>query len=51
VDSYPGASHSFTNPDADNYSKKFNIPLGYNADADRKSWAEMQSFFQDIFRK
>jgi len=49
--SYPGAAHSFTNPDADNYAKKFNIPLGYNADADRKSWAEMQTFFQDIFRK
>ena len=49
--SYPGALHGFTNPEADAYAKKFNMPIGYNADADRKSWAEMQTFFQDIFRK
>jgi dienelactone hydrolase len=49
--SYPGATHSFTNPDADKYAKQFNIPLGYNADADVKSWAEMKTFFQDIFGK
>ena len=49
--SYPGALHSFTNPDADANGKKFNLPLGYNAEADRKSWAEMQAFFTDIFRK
>ena len=49
--SYPGAAHSFTNPDADEYAKKFNIPLGYNAGADKKSWAEMRAFFQDIFGK
>jgi dienelactone hydrolase len=49
--SYPGASHSFTNPDADTYAKKFNIPLGYNADADKKSWAEMKAFFEEIFGK
>ena len=41
----------FTNSEAENYAKKFNMPIGYNADADRKSWAEMQSFFKDIFRK
>lgn len=49
--SYPGALHGFTNPEADSYAKKFNMPIGYNADADRKSWAEMQTFFNDIFRK
>lgn len=49
--SYPGAAHSFTNPDADSYAKKFNIPLGYNAEADRKSWAEMETFFRNIFGK
>jgi dienelactone hydrolase len=49
--SYPGAVHSFTNPDADNYARKFNLPLGYNADADKKSWAEMQTFFKDVFGK
>jgi len=49
--SYPGALHSFTNPEADNFAKKFNMPIGYNADADKKSWAEMQTFFVEIFRK
>ncbi|MGA6993473.1 MAG: dienelactone hydrolase family protein, partial [Candidatus Deferrimicrobiaceae bacterium] len=49
--SYPEALHAFTNPEADRYAKEFNMPIGYNADADRKSWAEMQTFFKDIFRK
>lgn len=49
--SYPGVVHSFTNPDADDYAKRFNIPLGYDAGADGKSWEEMQAFFRDIFRK
>jgi dienelactone hydrolase len=51
VIAYPGAKHSFTNPDADQYGKKFNIPLAYNAEADQKSWAEMQTFFKEIFAK
>ena len=47
---YPGAKHSFTNPDADEYGRKFNIPLAYNAEADKKSWEDMQKFFVEIFR-
>lgn len=49
--SYPGAKHSFTNPDADTYAKQFNMPLAYNADADKNSWADMQTFFKKIFAK
>jgi len=49
--SYPGALHAFTNPEADSYAKQFNMPIGYNADADKKSWAEMKAFFKDIFRE
>ncbi|MGA2527079.1 MAG: dienelactone hydrolase family protein [Smithellaceae bacterium] len=49
--SYPGAMHSFTNPDADMYAKKFNMPVGYNADADKKSWAQLDKFLTDIFKK
>jgi dienelactone hydrolase len=48
---YPGAMHSFTNPDADTYAKKFNLPLGYNAEADKKSWAELGTFLGQIFKK
>lgn len=47
---YPDARHAFTNPEADNYGKKFNLPLAYNEVADRQSWAEMQNFFKEIFK-
>jgi len=48
--SYPGAVHSFTNPDSDDYAKKFKIPLGYNAEADKKSWEELREFLDRIFK-
>jgi len=48
---YPGAKHSFTNPDADKYGKKFNLPLVYNKAADEASWKEMREFFQKIFKQ
>ena len=43
--------HSFTNPDADMYAKKFNMPVGYNVDADKKSWVELDKFLAEIFEK
>lgn len=49
--SYPGAIHSFTNPDADEYAKKFNLPLGYNAEADKKSWEELKRFLETVFKR
>jgi dienelactone hydrolase len=49
--SYPGAMHSFTNPDADQYGKKYKLPLGYNARADKESWAELTTFLETIFKK
>jgi dienelactone hydrolase len=49
--SFPGAAHSFTNPRADDYAKRFNLPLGYNAEADAGSWEEMKGFFKEIFGK
>jgi dienelactone hydrolase len=48
---YPGALHSFTNPEADEYGKKFKIPVAYNAEADKKSWKELKKFLQQIFNK
>jgi len=47
--SYPGAMHSFTNPDADAFGEKFKLPLKYDAEADRQSWEEMRAFFKKIF--
>ena len=48
---YPGALHSFTNPEADAMGKKFNMPIGYNAQADKQSWDELKKFLETIFRK
>lgn len=48
---YEGAKHSFTNPDADKYAKEFNLPIGYNAEADKKSWAALIDFLKKIFAK
>ncbi len=47
--SYPGAVHSFTNPDATEMGKKFNMPVAYNAPADKESWSEMKTFLTTIF--
>ncbi len=47
---YPGAIHSFTNHDADEYGKKFKLPLAYNAKADKESWEELKKFLAKIFK-
>lgn len=46
---YKDAKHSFTNPDADLYAKKFNIPVAYNSEADKKSWDDMRIFLKSVF--
>lgn len=46
---YPGAKHAFSNPDATEFGKKFNLPLEYNEDVDKESWQRMISFLNDIF--
>lgn len=46
----PGAIHSFSNPEADELGKKFNMPIAYNASADKTSWDGMQTFFKDVFK-
>lgn len=46
---YNGATHAFSNPDATEWGKKFNIPIAYNQNADTSSWNEMKHFFQKIF--
>jgi dienelactone hydrolase len=48
---YPGAVHSFTNPEATEIGKKFKMPVAYNAKADHESWVAMQQFLKDIFAK
>jgi dienelactone hydrolase len=44
---YGGVVHSFTNPEADAMGRPERAR--YDAKADRRSWAEMQAFFTEIF--
>ena len=44
---YPGAKHGFTNPDATENGRKFNLPLEYNEQVDRESWQEMKAFWSE----
>jgi dienelactone hydrolase len=44
--SYSGAVHSFTEVEAGNDIRKGSA---YNANADKRSWAAMQTFFDEIF--
>lgn len=47
---YPGAIHSFTNPDATAVGKKYKLKVAYNEAADKASWEEMITFFNKIFK-
>jgi dienelactone hydrolase len=47
---YPGATHAFTNPDATAIGEKFKIPIAYNPAADSASWNDMKEFFDKIFK-
>ena len=49
--SYPGVKHSFTNPDADEMGKKFDLPLVYDAHADRDSWEKMKALLVGAFAR
>jgi dienelactone hydrolase len=49
--SYSGSKHSFTNPEADRLGKEFNLPLQYDADADKRSWDELSKFLKELFKK
>lgn len=48
---YPGAKHAFTNPDADVTGKKFNLPIAYDAKADKDSWEQATVFLREVFAR
>jgi dienelactone hydrolase len=50
VVTYPGAMHSFTSPDADKLGKEFNLPMAYNADADKDSWSKGMALMNEVFK-
>ena len=47
VIAYGNTVHSFTNPDAGKTVKLDGV--AYNAQTDRRSWAAMRAFFDEIF--
>ena len=48
---YANATHAFTNPDATQIGKQFNMPIEYNAQADNDSWNDMKVFLDGVFKK
>lgn len=50
---YSGALHAFTNPGATEMAKKNGMEgvIGYNETAARRSWAQMKTFFDEIFEQ
>lgn len=47
--SYENATHAFTNKEATEAGKKFNLPISYNEAADKASWKDMMAFFKTYF--
>jgi dienelactone hydrolase len=43
------ARHGFSNPQADVNAEKYGIDLGYQQQADARSWAAMQALFDKVF--
>jgi dienelactone hydrolase len=48
---YPGAKHSFTNPEADRFGKTFDLPLKYDVAADKQSWEALSKALKSIYSK
>jgi dienelactone hydrolase len=46
---YPDAKHSFTNPDATENGKKFQLPMEYNAEADAASWQKLEQLLARVW--
>ena len=47
----PGAVHAYTNPQATEAGKKFNMPIAYNEKADKTAKAEADKFFAGVLKK
>ena len=48
---YPNATHAFTNPEATEVGKRFNLPIAYDGAADTASWNDMKAFLGEVIRK
>jgi len=48
-ESYEGALHGFTNPEATERGQSYGLPLAYDERADEASWSEMKALFNEVF--
>tara|TARA_B100000809_G_scaffold240259_1_gene262445 strand:- start:1097 stop:1825 length:729 start_codon:yes stop_codon:yes gene_type:complete len=48
-ESYEGALHGFTNPDATERGRAYGLPLAYDESADHASWSSMQALLNEAF--
>jgi dienelactone hydrolase len=46
---YPDTRHGFTNPEATQNGKKFGLPLEYNPEVDRASWARLEALLTTVW--
>jgi dienelactone hydrolase len=46
---YPGVVHGFTNPHADEFKAKYNLPLSYDKNADADSWKKMEDLLRNVW--
>lgn len=44
-----GAMHGFTSPEADENGARYGIPVGYQQQADEKSWEALQALLKRVF--
>ena len=49
VQVYPGVQHSFTNKGATKVGEKFELPLAYDAYADKDSWQQSMEFLDELY--
>ncbi|MFO8142189.1 MAG: dienelactone hydrolase family protein [Marinobacter sp.] len=47
--SFPGVTHSFTNPGADEVAEQFGMPIAYDEQAAMRSWNGTLRFYEQIF--
>lgn len=48
---YKDATHAFTNPYSTEVGKRFGLPIAYNEQAAKDSWADMKAFFEKNITK
>jgi dienelactone hydrolase len=49
--SFPGVTHSFTNPGADKVAEQFGMPIAYDETAAARSWNGTMQFYSEIFAR